>query len=536
MNEKLSLPCGVWVKRDALLTALPPNLWKKAALLTVYKLMKPVLRDLSAILLSLLGGVLVALAFPPWNYDWLIWIGFTPVLAGLLLFPRRWATSLIQGAVFGGTFGGLVFSWLLSGQRPGDWASNVVSLALVGGIWGIFVHLFVRLPAKSGDRKVSPILPGYGFNAEAWTNSMAHLRAAFLTAAAWTVLEWTRGVLLPEWNAVGLVMQSNLPLLQLSTVTGVSGLSFVVVFANLIALTTVRRIILEPGRMTWASRFDVTATLGVIFLAGIGGFWWLQQKPAGDRKNIRLVCPDTVDFNRLLELSGQEKGKGIDLFVWRCAKFDPGDYKLLADSQMDKTAGLVSGTTSVENGPLSGSTIFVPGAIRNYFLIPSRHDFFQPGGGAVGRTLNPFTFADTSWVTMINWDAGDPRLVRAAVTKQIQVIIALVDPFPGGPGATEQLFANLRIWAVSLGHPVIFASAKSFAAIVARSGKIVAGARVTPGADASTGIIEVPSPFDSTPYGRYGDWFAVACGAACLVTAISERLNRHHEKSGRFRS
>jgi apolipoprotein N-acyltransferase len=190
----------------------------------------------------------------------------------------------------------------------------------------------------------------------------------------------------------------------------------------------------------------------------------------------------------------------------------------------------------VENGALSGSTIFVPGAIRNYFLIPSRHDFFQPGGGAVGRTLNPFTFADTSWVTMINWDAGDPRLVRAAVTKQIQVIIALVDPFPGGPGATEQLFANLRIWAVSLGHPVIFASAKSFAAIVARSGKIVAGARVTPGADASTGIIEVPSPFDSTPYGRYGDWFAVACGAACLVTAISERLNRHHEKSGRFRS
>jgi apolipoprotein N-acyltransferase len=496
--------------------------------------MKPLLLHLSALLLSLLGGILIALAFPPWNHDWLIWIGFTPVLAGLLLVRRRWFHSLIQGALFGGTFGGLVFSWLWRGGRLSDWMSNVASLALVGAIWGIFINLFVRLPPKSGDRKVSPILPGYGFNAAAWTNSIAHLRAAFLAAAAWTVLEWTRGVLLPGWNAVGLVLQSNLPLLQIATVTGVSGLSFVVVFANLVALTTVRRIILEPGRMTWASRFDVTATLGVIFLAGISGFWWLQQTPAGDRKNIGLVCPDTVDFNRLLELSTQENGRGIDLFVWRCARFGPGDYKLLGDSIIEKRAGLVSGTTSSEGGSLGGTTIFIPGAIRNYFLIPNRRDFFQPWGGAIGRTLNPFQFADTSWVTLINWDAGDPRLVRAAVTKQIQVMIVIVDPFPGGRGATEQLFANLRVWAVSLGRPVIFASTKKFTAIVARSGKIVTGARVTGSADISTGAIEVPSPFDSTAYGRYGDWFAVACGAACLVTAITERLNRYHEKSGRL--
>jgi apolipoprotein N-acyltransferase len=178
--------------------------------------------------------------------------------------------------------------------------------------------------------------------------------------------------------------------------------------------------------------------------------------------------------------------------------------------------------------------IFIPGAIRNYLLIPSRHEFFQPWGGAFGRTLNPFAFADANWVTFINWDAGDPRLVRAAVTKQIQVIIAIVDPLPGGRGATEQLLANLRVWAVSLGHPVIFASTKNFAALMARSGKIVAGAPVASAADVLTGVIEAPSPFDSTPYGRYGDWFAVACGAACFVTAISERLNRYHEKSGRL--
>lgn len=98
--------------------------------------MRAILLRSSAILLSIVGGVVTAMAFPPWNYDWLIWIGFTPVLVGLLLFPRRWVFSLVQGAVFGGTFGGLVFSWLWASGHPGDWAWNVASLALLGAIWG----------------------------------------------------------------------------------------------------------------------------------------------------------------------------------------------------------------------------------------------------------------------------------------------------------------------------------------------------------------------------------------------------------------
>jgi apolipoprotein N-acyltransferase len=496
--------------------------------------MKPHLHKLAAILLSLTGGVLVALAFPPWNQDWLIWIGFVPALAGLILFPRHWVTSLIQGAVFAGTFGGLVFCWLWAGGRPSDWAWNVGSLAVLGAIWGGFVGLFVRLPGGNGDRKVSPILPGYEFSAGAWSKSIAHLRAALLAAAAWTVLEWARGILLPQWNAAGTALQANLPLLQVSTVTGVSGLSFIVVFANLIALIAVRRIILEPGRMTWASRFEVTSTLAVIFLAALGGFWWLEHQPPGARKNVALISPDTVDFSRLLDLSKEQSGKGIDLFVWRCVRFGPGDYARLGEALIGKTAGLVSGTTSGESASLGGATIVIPSTIRNILLIPSRRDFFQPGAGAIGRTLNPLEFADTSWVPLINWEAGDPRLVRAAATKQIQVNIAIVDPLPGGPGATEQLFANLRLWSVSFGRPLIFASTKNFAAIVTRSGKIVVGARSASAMEVLTGIIDVPAPLDYTPYGHYGDWFAVACGAVCLVTAFSERIRRAHEKSGRL--
>ena len=494
--------------------------------------MKPLLLHVSTILLSLAGGVLVSLAFPPWNQDWLIWIGFTPVLAGLLLFPRGWIASLVRGAVFGGTFGGLVFSWLLAGGLTGDWMWNFLSLALQGGIWGVFVGLFVQLPARSVKQQVSPILPGHGFNSAAWTKSISHLRAALTTAAAWTVLEWGRGVLLPEWNAVGTVLQANLPLFQTATLTGVSGLSFMGVFANVIAFAAVGRIVFEPGRMTWASRFDVTATLGVIFIAALAGFWSLQHQPPSERKEIGLLCPDTTDFGRLLELSQGASEKGIDMFVWRSVRFGQGDFARLGNAAIGKVSGLVTGVTSAENGLLNGASVVIPGAVKNLFLMPSRRDHFQPG--FIGRTLNPFAFKDTSWIPLVNWEAGDPLVLRAAVRKQVQVIVALVDPLPGGAGSTEQLFSNLRLWSVSLGRAMIFASAKNFAAIMSPSGKLVAGARLTPRTEVFMGDIEVPGPFDSTPYGRYGDWFAVACGVIVIVTAISERLRRFYEKSGRI--
>jgi apolipoprotein N-acyltransferase len=483
-----------------------------------------------AMLLSVAGGVFVAAAFPPWNQDWLIWFGFTPVLAGLLLFPGKWLAALIQGALFGGTFGGLAFSWLWKGGDPVDWAWNTGSLALVGAFWGVIVSLLVQLPALSREHKIGPILPGYGFSSEAWTKSVAHLRAALITAASWTLLEWIRGFLIPEWNAVGTVLQSSLALLQISIVTGPSGLTFVVVFANFILFAAVRRLILEPGRMSWASRFEVTSTVGVIFLAGLSGFWWLLQKPPGGRKNIVLICPNTVDFNRYLELTKQENGNETDLFVWRCVRFDPGDYGRIGEASIGKTASLVSGSTSSGKGSLNGATIVTPGTVRNLILIPRKNAFFQPGAGPSARTLNPFAFADATWVTFVNWEAADPRVVRAAAARQTQAVVALTDPFPGR-GGTEQFFENLRLWMVSFGRPMIFATQKKFAAIVAPSGNVLAGGRT--GGEVFRGQIILPGPLDTTPYGRYGDWFAVACGAVCLVTGISERLRRYSVRSTR---
>jgi apolipoprotein N-acyltransferase len=495
--------------------------------------MKSFTLHLMTILLSVLSGFIVAVAFPPWNQYWLIWMGFIPVLSALLFFSRQWLLSLLRGAAFGGAFGCFLFSWLLIDDRLADWLINAASLALLGAIWGVFVGLLVKLPAKSAQKKISPILPGYGSNPGGWGKSMIHLRAALISAAGWTVLEWARGVLLPGWNAVGTVLQANLPLLQVVTITGVSGLTFMVVFANVIVLTTVRRLVLEPSRMTWADRFDVTATLGIIFLSAVAGFWSLQRRSGNETKNVALICPPGTQFSHLLELSKVANANGIDLFVWRCARFERGDYAAVADVAIGKTATLITGVTNAESGVLNGASIIEPGTVKNILVMPMRRDFFQPGMGSRSRTLNPFEFDNVSCVPLLNWEAGDPLLVRSTTKGPAQVLIAFVDPTLLSRAGLEQLFVNLRVWTVSFGRPLIFATAEDKSVILSASGRSV-GVRSTPEPDVLIGRIEIPPANELTVYARYGDWFAIACGVLGIFLAFSERLRRHYEKSGRL--
>src|SRR5204863_392303 len=54
------------------------------------------------------------------------------------------------------------------------------------------------------------------------------------------------------------------PLIQIAEFTGVAGLSFMVAFANVIAVTTVRRLILEARTHAMRPHFDLTLTMAAI--------------------------------------------------------------------------------------------------------------------------------------------------------------------------------------------------------------------------------------------------------------------------------
>src|SRR5439155_17607413 len=91
--------------------------------------------------------------------------------------------------------------------------------------------------------------------------------------AAWTALEWVRGWMFTGcgWNGLGVALHKILPLIQVAEFTGVAGLTFLVAFANVIALATVRRFILEAKVQMRRPHYDFTLTMAVVVgLCGYG--------------------------------------------------------------------------------------------------------------------------------------------------------------------------------------------------------------------------------------------------------------------------
>jgi len=487
--------------------------------------------------LSLLSGVLLGLAFPPWNVSWLVWIAFVPVLSGLLILGGSALVLLVQGTLFSGTFGLIAFNWLGAETRLNELAQNVGTLVVAGAVWAWLVGRFAVLPefprAKSGKKKsLEPILVSPGRSTEAWIGSGAHLRLAALVASAWTALEWARGFLLPVWNQAGLPVGGNLALLQLTKVVGPTGLTFVVVFANTIILANIRRFILQPGRMNWAGRFDVTATLAVLLLVAAAGFWSIRSAPEPKGLKVCTVSSSETDLNRLTDLSLIAPATHCDLVVWRRTQLHSGDYQVLTKASLGQSITLIAGTAVSPEAPVTGYNVFTPGSVRSVFAFAS-HPLFQLMADRRLRNDQPISSKDAAILPLLENDAASFETFRAAVQKQIQCFVVLVDQPVAVGTEEEQLKQNVRVWAVALGRPLVFNSRRGGAILMARSGRVTGS--IDPEIEGATvGEIDPPVGVDSSSYAIYGDWFPITVGVLALFLALSEGLKKFYAEPRRF--
>jgi apolipoprotein N-acyltransferase len=475
---------------------------------------------------------------------WLGWIALVPVLIPLLLFKDRYAPAGLAGLGFGAGLGGGLFRWLIIDSRWVEWVTNVLSFVVLGLVWSWLVWRHARLPAPAGrtstptkPKRLQPLLPSRVDAAAAWAGSVAHLRIAMVTAASWTVLEWARGLIMPAWNPLGLAIAGNLPLLQLAKATGPAGLSTMLVFANVIVLTSVRRLLREPGRMSWTGRFDVTATLAAIFLCAVAGFYSLAH-PAEGILRRKVFCASAKDGNvaSLVALSKAAAPPDFDLLVWREAAFNPADYSKLSELGIGKTTALFSGVTGAPGRGLIGSRTVLPGAVTNLFAPLNNVAFFAPFSTAPNRNMTPFNYRDVTWLPLLNWQAGTPPLLRAALSTQAQVWIVLFDVPGRSRWAGRQLRDNLKLWAAAYGRALIFSGRGAGSLLESPTGRVMTQTREEPSA-AVTADLEIPPPFGAeTLYARLGDWWPVAMGVVALFFTLSERLQRVYGGPRRFNS
>jgi apolipoprotein N-acyltransferase len=288
-------------------------------------------------LAAITTGLLSAGCFAPFNYDWLCWIALTPLLAAIWFSggesKRRWARDLFLGYVAGLAFFWVVFSWLHTVTVPGcilvgvymafyfaawSWLCGLLRPGLrkmrekpLEGLDAVSRRLNEKYAAEHGSlpeitATTGPEVPlDSPARRSPWLSSANNLRLAFLLAAAWVAHEFLRSTVFSGWgwNTLGSALHSKLVLIQIAEFTGVAGLSFMVVFTNVILLATVRRFILETQVKPMRPHFDLTLTMaGIVGVMGFG-IHSLNVRRETKPLNVALVQPNipreekfTVEF------------------------------------------------------------------------------------------------------------------------------------------------------------------------------------------------------------------------------------------------
>ncbi|MBI5343878.1 MAG: apolipoprotein N-acyltransferase [Deltaproteobacteria bacterium] len=186
------------------------------------------------IILSIAASLMLIASMPPFDAAPLAWVAFVPLFFALDGAPRAGlGASLRDGFVLGFIYGFLFFLgsvyWVVNSMfyyGGVDLWISVPVMALLSAVLALY-------PALFGMIFTSVILP-----------SGSTLRLALITAV-WVALEYLRGYLFSgfPWAAAGYSQVPYLHIIQLADITGVWGISFLIVFVNAAIFFSLRAVL-----------------------------------------------------------------------------------------------------------------------------------------------------------------------------------------------------------------------------------------------------------------------------------------------------
>jgi len=200
--------------------------------------------------LAVLSGVLTALSFPKFNLSFFAWISLIPLLFIILNHKPR--QSFLLGLTAGCAHYALLIYWIPS--VPVHYGNITLWLSIL--IYVVFV-VFLALFWAFFSLVLAKIHQSFP--------RTAYLLAPFL----WVSFEYILTYFLTgfPWELLGYSQYKNLPLLQMAAVTGVYGLSLVIVFFQSMFLYSMKYRLKSP--------FFIT--LAVIIVLHGAGFWILKE-------------------------------------------------------------------------------------------------------------------------------------------------------------------------------------------------------------------------------------------------------------------
>ncbi len=536
-------------------------------------------------LAAICSGILCAACFAPFNLTWFCWIALTPLVAAIWFSGGEsrhpWFRNLLLGYVAGLAFFWIVFSWLTTVTVLG-WFVLEFYMAIYFAIWAWFCGLLrprERKRQSAGAGKLRQML-AQARNTNTpprspWTKSTNNLRLALVIAAAWTALEWLRGWVFSGfgWNGLGVALHDYWPLIQITEVTGVAGLSFLVAFANVIFVTTAYRLVVEARTRVVRPHFDFTVTMAAI--VGVLIFGLRAAQTSLPTKSLRVAAvqsnvPQTQKFDpqftrrifdqfrRLSEIA-LRSNPPPDLLVWPESSMpgpvlaDQESYKFVMDLAASADTDLLLGTIDVDKQDIYNAALLVSDGgehvqvYRKIHLVPfgeyvpGRHTVpllaqivgdQVPGDFKEGREYTVFTLTNSEIhvAPLICFEDTIGELTRQFVLPNEASPGAnlLVDVTNDGwfqtSAGSHQHLANAIFRCVETRRPMIRAANTGVTCFINEFGRVIQILRDETGSTFTEGVlageIKVPTEQELTFYVRHGELFAKACAAITLITII----------------
>ena len=298
-------------------------------------------------ILCILCAILLIFSFPKFNFYVLTWFGFVPLFFVLQNKSKLQAflLSYFTGVIF---WLGIIY-WLIHVSFVGL-ILIVLYLALYFGLFGFIITRYSLLTTRY---------------------------SLILIPSVWVLLEYLRSHLFTGfgWALLGYSQYLNLPIIQIANITGVWGVSFLVMMINVLVYS-----LLDKKQRSRLFITHYALALGLLFIFLGYGFYKLHRRPqTADHKPIRISViqgniPQAIKWKetakekilkRYLGLSRLAANDLPDLIIWPEAALpgileeDPYLKENLKASVQDIQIPFLVGTISLGEGDYYNSAVLI---------------------------------------------------------------------------------------------------------------------------------------------------------------------------------
>lgn len=499
------------------------------------------------ILLAGISGIMMAVIFPVLNIKELGWICLVPLLAA------AWKQDPSKGFLLAGIAGSVFHIGLIY------WIT--VSMSKYGGL-----PLYVSIPVLILFSIVLGFFTGVPLYISCYVQKKLGWGFTLTLPFVWTAVEYIKSWFLTgfPWDNLGYSQFTVLPLIQAADITGVYGISFLLMFVNCTIFSCVQGFLMKkniPVREAVAS----CVLLGATLWYGYHTLGALQTIKETNPVRVSLVQPnipqdlkwdpaylsETLEKFRKLTLQSIADKPAIVIWPESATPFfyqEEDTYKEIVGRIVAETGTyLLFGSPSYEmstRGPLYFNSALllspenkIAGKYDKIHLVPygeyvplqQLFPFIQKmvegiGDFSPGFDVTNLKLPSCSFATLICYEIIFPDLVRRFVDKGAQFIVNITnDAWFGRTSAPYQHLSMAVLRAVENKRYIVRCANTGISACIAPSGAVTKQTNLFTETVLSAMIY---CKGEKTFYTRYGDVFALSCLALTLVFILAARFTR----------